>query len=95
MNTLSNLLSSFHFFISGIICVATGATLLGLTSGTPLKSKDRLLAIGLMAFFAGTSGITWYLRQQGRHGATVAVLGIIWIGVIIAILYAISKARWN
>ena len=95
MITLSNILSSFHFYISGIIGLATGATLLGLASGAPLNSKDRLLAIGLMAFVAGTSGLAWYLRQQGRHGATVALLGIIWVGVILGTLYAISKARWN
>ncbi len=94
MNTLYNMLSSLYYFVSGIISLSVIATFLGLAS-TPFKPKDRLLATALMLFFAGTSYLVWWLKQQGRQGTALLVLCVLWTLIVLGILYAIGKARWN
>ena len=95
MMTASNLLYNFHQFVSGIICLAIVATFFGFAGGGPLAAKDRGISIVLLIFIAGTTALTWYLRQQGRHVAVVVILSVIWIAILAGTLYAISKARWN
>jgi hypothetical protein len=95
MNTASNILYGFHQFISGVICFALIVTLLGLAPGAALKSNDKVYSVLGILFFAGTTAITWYLREQGRHGLTVAILATIWILVLVGTIYAAGKARWN
>lgn len=95
MTTFSNLFYNFHQFISGVICLAIVATFFGFASGGPLKPNDRVMSVLLLVFFAGTTGLTWYLRKQGYHSASVIILSTIWIAILAFTLYAISKARWN
>jgi hypothetical protein len=95
MNTASNLLYNFHQFISGVLCAALVVTLLGLAPGSALKPNEKVISVLMVLFFAGTTALTWYLRQQGRHGIVVAILSVIWMLVLAGIVYAAGKARWN
>ncbi len=95
MVTASNYLYNFHQFVSGIICLAIVATFFGFAAGGPLAAKDRGISVVVLVFFAGTTALTWYLRQHDRHGVAVILLSVIWIAILAGTFYAISKTRWN
>lgn len=93
---LFNILFTVHLFVTAILglsLVSVVAT--SVKNSVPMKMNDFWLNLLLLVFFAATSLAVYALKNQGRQSLATTILGVIWLLVLAAIIYAISKARWN
>jgi hypothetical protein len=95
MKTVFNLMFTPQCYITGIVLISMILSALRLFPGRNANSKELLVQAGVCIILAAIAYIAWYFKQQGRIGYGIIVLGIEWLSVLIGMLYAVSKARWN
>lgn len=93
---LFNILNTVHLFVTALLGLSlVSIVVASVKNSVPMKMNDFWLNLLFLLFFAVTSFGVYVLKNQGRQALATTILGVIWALVIAAVLYAISKARWN
>lgn len=96
MSTLFNILYTIHLFVTGLLGLSLVAVVSkSLRYSIPMKMNEFWLNVLFLLFFAASSYGVYVLKNQGRQALAATILGVIWGLVLVGIVYAASKARWN
>jgi hypothetical protein len=92
MTALFNILLGLNTVVAGLSLLSIASGLLG---GSRMKPGEYAAAALLCFFFAATSYWAYRLKQNGAQTTALIILAIVWALVLVALIVAASKARWN
>ncbi len=96
MTMIFNVLYTVHLFVTALLGLSLVSIIVqSVKNSMPLKMNEFWPNVLFLLFFAATSFAVYALKNQGRQPLATTILGVIWLLVLVAIIYAISKARWN
>ncbi len=89
------LYSILHWWTSLVAILFSGSTLLAFTKSSFVSTREKGAFVFITLIFVGAALGAFYLKKQDRLESAGLLLGILWLLVILFIIWAIAKARWN
>ena len=95
MQLLFSAMLVFQLILTATLVFGIVATLLHLAPGAALKPGELVVAIALSALSGGFAWMAWPLRQSDALSAGLLTLAGFWLLLVLAVIIAAVRARWN